>query len=1069
MITVDVPENGNDTTPTITGTTDAPEGSVVTLTVTDANGETQVVTTTVKADGTYEVDVPNELPEGEVSVVAEVEDEAGNKGTAEDKGIIDTTAPVITVDVPETGNDTTPTITGTTDEPEGTVVTVTVTDSNGDTQVVTTTVKDDGTFEVEVPEELPEGPVKVTAEVEDPAGNKGKADDEGTVDTTAPAITVDAPDNSNDNTPTITGTTDAPEGSVVTLTVTDAAGETQVVTTTVKADGTYEADVPAELADGDYEVVAEVADEAGNKATATDTGSVDTTAAITVDAPDLSNDNTPLITGTTTDVEEGQVVTLTITDANGETQVVTTTVKADGTYEVEVPNELPDGNYTVDAKVTDKAGNEAEARDDNGGKGNVIDTTAPDVVAEDNAVEEASAAVVTGVIKVTDQSVASITVGGKDVMNASESNPVVIATKLGTLAITGYDAVKGEVSYRYTENGKAEDHSAGNDSVKDSFLVVVRDAAGNTAMDSLDIQIIDTAPVAVDDVNSIAETGGSVSGNVLGNDSLGADTPVSVAVGNKVGQYGMLTLGANGEYTYTLNPNNAAVKALNTGESLQETFTYTVTDADGDQSTATLTININGQDSDKSTIGTNDPNDINGGSGNDVLIGDTGGYEVIIKPGHDYNIAVVLDISGSMTQNKTDNGEAYIEIARKSLLKLAQDFADHDGKLNVTFFAFNTVAKQVVTISDLTEANVDQLVSAISNTTAGGLTNYDDVFRDATTWFNGVSGNGYENVTYFLTDGQPTTHGDTGAGGLDRGYVNQASVNASLQSFKGLSAVSDVHAVGFSKGIQENMLNFFDNTVAEGSSIGNATVNFSTYPSSVTYTGASGESQVVSTPEELDAALESGTTERVMNKVSSDTLNGGDGDDIIFGDSLNTDYLSWTNGITGIQHTAGTHDGMGGRALTEYIKWTENAGDDATEQQIGEYVRDNWEKMLDNRVDGGNDTLNGGKGDDILFGGAGNDTLTGGEGADQFVFLANSNSGHDVITDFQAGVDKVVFADLVSPQQLENAVWDDANHILSFTGVAKDGQTYQNSITFQGLSAGETLESVLQKHIETLG
>ena len=229
---------------------------------------------------------------------------------------------MITVDVPETGNDTTPTITGTTDEPEGTVVTVTVTDSNGDTQVVTTTVKDDGTFEVEVPEELPEGPVKVTAEVEDPAGNKGKADDEGTVDTTAPAITVDAPDNSNDNTPTITGTTDAPEGSVVTLTVTDAAGETQVVTTTVKADGTYEADVPAELADGDYEVVAEVADEAGNKATATDTGSVDTTAAITVDAPDLSNDNTPLITGTTTDVEEGQVVTLTITDANGETQVV---------------------------------------------------------------------------------------------------------------------------------------------------------------------------------------------------------------------------------------------------------------------------------------------------------------------------------------------------------------------------------------------------------------------------------------------------------------------------------------------------------------------------------------------------------------------------------------------------------------------------------------------------------------------------------------------------------------------------------------------------------------------------
>ncbi|WP_416191171.1 Ig-like domain-containing protein [Neisseria sp. CCUG12390] len=1068
-VSVDVPATTNDTTPTITGKTDEPAGTVVTVTVTDANGGTQVVTATVKGDGTFEAEVPNELPEGPVKVTAEVEDPAGNTGKATDEGRIDTTAPTVSVDVPATTNDTTPTITGKTDEPAGTVVTVTVTDANGGTQVVTATVKGDGTFEAEVPNELPEGPVKVTAEVEDPAGNTGKGSGSGTIDTAAPAISVSAPDNTSDNTPVITGTTDAAEGSVVTLTVTDSQGTTQVVSATVKADGTFEAELPKELADGEYKAVAEVADETGNKATAEDTGSVDTAAAITVDAPDLGNDNTPLITGTVTDVEAGQTVTVTVTDANGGTQVVTATVKGDGTFEAEVPAALPEGSYTVEAKVRDKAGNEASARDDNGGKGNVIDTTAPTVSVEDNAVEEASAAVVNGIIKVTDHSVASITVAGKDVTGTTASNPVVIATKLGTLAITGYDAVKGEVSYRYTENGKAEDHSAGDDSVKDSFLVVVRDAAGNTVMDSLDIQITDTAPKAVDDVNSIAESDKSVSGNVLDNDSLGADTPVSVAAEHTVGRYGSLKLGANGEYTYELNTDNPSVKALNSGESLQDTFTYTVTDADGDQSTATLTIDINGKDSDKAIIGKNDGGTINGGSGNDVLIGDAGGYEVIIKPGQDYNVAVILDISNSMTQYRTDKGEAYIEIARKSLLKLAQDFADHDGKLNVTFFAFGTTSKQVVTIPDLTEANVDNLVKAIYAMKAQGLTNYDDVFRDATSWFKGVSGNGYENVTYFLTDGQPTTHGDTGAGNAYRGYVNQTSVTASLNSFKGLSAVSDVHAVGFSKGIQANMLNFFDNTVAEGSRISDQSFSFSTYPGRVVYQGASGESQVVSTPEELDAALESGTTERVVNQVSSDTLNGGEGDDIIFGDSINTDHLSWTNGITGIQHTEGSHDGMGARALTEYIKWTENGGNDATEQQIGDYVRENWTELLDNRVDGGNDTLIGGSGDDILFGGAGNDTLTGGDGADQFVFLANSNSGHDVITDFEAGVDKVVFADLVSPQQLENAVWDDESHTLSFTGVAEDGQTYQNSITFQGLSAGETLESVLQNHIETIG
>ncbi|TQO76616.1 hypothetical protein, partial [Vibrio cholerae] len=68
---------------------------------------------------------------------------------------------------------------------------------------------------------LAEGSYQVTASVTDPAGNTGTASDKGSVDVTAPVITVDAPDNTNDTTPTITGTTDAPAGSIVTLIVTD--------------------------------------------------------------------------------------------------------------------------------------------------------------------------------------------------------------------------------------------------------------------------------------------------------------------------------------------------------------------------------------------------------------------------------------------------------------------------------------------------------------------------------------------------------------------------------------------------------------------------------------------------------------------------------------------------------------------------------------------------------------------------------------------------------------------------------------------------------------------------------
>ena len=1068
-ITVDAPNDQVDTTPVITGTTtDVEAGQIVTITVKDSEGKTQVVSTVVAEDGTYRVEVPNELPDGAYTVIATVADKAGNSATATDTGMIDAVV-TLTVNAPDgVSNDNTPYISGTSDA-IGSNVNLVITDSKGATHTVTVPVTEEGTYAVDLSEQLPDGKYTVSATVSNSTGKTATASDTGEIDTTA-VITVEAPDLSNDNTPTLTGTTtDVEEGQTVTLTVTDSRGGNQVVTATVQADGSYRVEVPNALPDGRYSVEAVVSDKAGNRAEARDDNNgkgnvIDTTApVITVDAPDSTADNTPLISGTT-DAPAGSIVSITVTDSRGSVQTVSASVGADGRYSVEVPKALAEGRYTAEAAVKDPAGNEGKASD-NG----TIDTTAPIVNAPGHSVEEASSAAIKGFIQVSDKSpVTAITVAGKDVTSATAAHPVMIHTVRGTLIVTGYDAASGKVTYRYVEGGKAADHSTGDNSVKDSFVVMVRDAAGNTAMDSLDIRITDTAPVAVHDTNSIKDTGMSVSGDVLSNDVLGADTPVAVTVGNTNGQYGSLTLNADGQYTYTVNPNNAAVKALNGGETLKDSFTYTVTDADGDKSTATLDITINGTDADKAVIGKNGGDNITGGTGNDALIGDAGGYRLIIKPGQNYNVALVLDTSESMNTFRTDSGEAYIEMARKSLLKLAKDFAHHDGHLNVTLFAFNSTAKQVVTINDLTEQNVDKLLNQIMSLRAHGVTNYDDAFRDATDWFSKVSSNGYHNVTYFLTDGQPTTYGDTGETPW-RGYVTQDAVNAALHSFKKLSAVSDVHAIGFAKGAKESMLDYYDNTVSDGHSITEGSLWYQTYPSPVYYSGAVGESQVVSNPSQLDAALERGSTERVVNNISSDTLTGGEGDDVLFGDSINTDHLSWTNGITGVAYTSGSHDAMGAKALTEYIKWTDNAGTDATDQQVANYVKNHWKDLLDNRADGGDDTLNGGKGDDVLFGGAGNDTLTGGEGADQFVFLANSNNGNDVITDFQAGVDKVVFADLVSPHDLQNAVWNDETHTLSFTGVGKDGTTYQNSITFNGLSVGETLDSVLQNHVETIG
>ena len=84
MITVNAPDNTRDNTPTITGTTDLPAGSVVTVVVTDVNGSSQTLTATVQADGTYSVDVATPLPDGPYTALASGVDAAGNGATADD-------------------------------------------------------------------------------------------------------------------------------------------------------------------------------------------------------------------------------------------------------------------------------------------------------------------------------------------------------------------------------------------------------------------------------------------------------------------------------------------------------------------------------------------------------------------------------------------------------------------------------------------------------------------------------------------------------------------------------------------------------------------------------------------------------------------------------------------------------------------------------------------------------------------------------------------------------------------------------------------------------------------------
>ncbi len=137
----------------------------------------------------------------------------------------------------------------------------------------------------------------------------------------------------------------------------------------------------------------------------------------------------------------------------------------------------------------------------------------------------------------------------------------------------------------------------GNNNLFEDFAVTLVDSDGDSANNTLSVRIVDDVPTASNDSNPgvASEASLVLGGNVLGNDVQGADG-AAVTAGTLTGTYGSLVLGADGSYTYTLNPADPQFVALPGGATGSEVFTYVLTDGDGDTSTATLTLSIRNDD-----------------------------------------------------------------------------------------------------------------------------------------------------------------------------------------------------------------------------------------------------------------------------------------------------------------------------------------------------------------------------------------------------------------------------------------------------------------------------------------
>jgi VCBS repeat-containing protein len=179
--------------------------------------------------------------------------------------------------------------------------------------------------------------------------------------------------------------------------------------------------------------------------------------------------------------------------------------------------------------------------------------------------------------------------------------------------------------------------------------------------------------------------------------------------------------------------------------------------------------------------------------------------------------------------------------------------------------------------------------------------------------------------------------------------------------------------------------------------------------------------------------------------AGNDLLYSGAGNDLLDGGtgSDTASYAHATAAVTVNLDLLGAQNTLG--AGTDTLTGIENL--------LGSNFNDSLTGDANNNVINGglgNDFLNGGAGDDLLIGGMGNNTLTGGAGADTFQWL-KGNSGHDLITDFTPGTDKLDLSQLLQGENASTASLDDYLH---FT-VSGSGASVMTSIDVSAM-AGAT-------------
>ncbi|WLH57587.1 retention module-containing protein [Pseudomonas sp. FP2294] len=523
--------------------------------------------------------------------------------------------------------------------------------------------------------------------------------------------------------------------------------------------------------------------------------------------------------------------------------------------------------------------------------------------------------------------------------------------------------------------------------------------------------------------------------------------------------------------------NNLSLKPLPyTSGQYNLTVTSTSTESLGGSATtvANVPVKVYPATYSGSTATSGDDN-VTGSSGNDIIVADVSGLNVV--QGKNYNIAFMIDTSGSMGSDSVAAAKASLTTVFNSLKNSIG--SSTSGTVNIFLADFSDQVNRTVTVNLKDPGALDALQKVLDKMVSTGGTNYEDVFKAASNFFKSGQATGNKdaiNTTYFITDGQPTyyqryeqtnpslygnvklddvvnmsnyTLGTATRITIDsEHYLDINTVGTvTLGTYNwwgwGQSNLGTIHAQG--DGTYE-LSSVGGNGTASSSNINDPTLISNSQNAFALLKGLStggveaiglnsGISLNQLAPYDSDNKPQSNIDPKdLANAIlghseatlpGADRVDGGDGNDILFGDLVSFPGITG-EGYNAIQTYVAGKNGVAVAAVTgqdvhkyiteHYTEFNTSGAKDGNDTLLG----GSGDDILFGQ--GGNDYLDGGKGNDILLGGTGNDTLIGGQGndiliggtgADTFVWRSG-DVGNDVIKDFKASEgDRIDLRDLL--------------------------------------------------------